>query len=135
MCPFLFLCFIVPHFLKAKPASSSSQGKIVMAGFQPVTYSGKSTMRLTFLKVTQVDGPRACSSLTMPRAIKSGQITPSQLGRWLKVRGLHISLLLISHSFQPQRTAGCTISVANACVMVCLLTRTGYPGFLCSKDV
>ena len=68
-----------------------------------------------------MDGPRACSSLTTPQAIKSRQITPSQLSRWLKVHGLHIYLLFISHSFQPQRTAGSTIQVVNTCVMVCFL--------------
>ena len=83
-----FLCLIFSHYLKVKHTYFSSQGSIIMSGFQPVIYSSKLTTPLTFLKASQKDGPRAYFSLTMLLAIKSVQMMHSQLGGWSKVHNL-----------------------------------------------
>lgn len=113
-----FLCLIFSHYLKVKHTYFSSQGSIIMSGFQPVIYSSKLTTPLTFLKASQKDGPRAYFSLTMLLAIKSVQMMHSQLGGWSKVHNLCFFLLWFSlhqHNAQPQRRTGYIILVVHAC--------------------
>ena len=74
-----------------------------MAGFQPVTCSSKLTALLTFSRASQRDGPRASLSLTMPPVIRNVPMMHSQLGRWLKVRGLPFFPLNFSSFSAPKK--------------------------------
>ena len=94
----------MPHFLKVKPGSFSSQESSIMAGLQLMTCLPRWTMQSTSLRASQGDLHRASSSLTMPQAIRSVPMMQSQLVGCLKVCA-PMSLLDMQfiHSLVPKR--------------------------------
>lgn len=121
-CVFTYLLLLDSHRFLEKHALFSSQGRAVMAGFQPMTCSIRLNVPLISLRASQKNGPRACFSLTMHQAIKSVQRMHSQLAGCPKVHIPTLPSLQGTQFSQAQRGAGPTSKVAHTCAIAGFLT-------------